>query len=763
MGDRCSLVTLSSYQKGAIQRIAGACRSQYGHLIYHRMGAGKTLTALTTLYNMDKSVPRTVFAPASVLRDTFSPDSKDAAKLFPVKADRIAFFSTLKVHALESMEEMYSTNELAAVLRNHVVLIDEAHNLIPILRADDQRGNELVRMLRSAKRLLLMTGTPIMRDVGDIGLMLQLVGRYSYTDMPSQVSLFKNVFYQIDRGTSWSSWAESMRGWMYPMGGFLTSKMFDLLGIVLPFTYAERLFASASSVGTLWTALQNWTVSDSTGALGKLVAGAVSLGVWNALLPMVRGLELESLNTEKFLPKALPFISFFDYEDASAEEAEVVNGQHIMTLPRMFFPRKEIINKFSPINRKDLPIIAVSLYQSQLLLAFCANKMTLNQVAALGMERVVGSLSNDRVTDAARADTTMDAVFKEWACALGNVSEDMETYTTRWNDGSEDVLTQSFIAVRRDGKGKAAVPATVFACPKFDWVVERLKQLKQSRTLAPCWKVAPSGEFLRSASGEKILDEGHVFLPVVYSTYEDAGFCAFSAYLAARGHKHVVYLGGERDAKRKARIDAAAMATPYLRTDPLGPLCVLIHPSIKEGVSFTQSPALIVMEPIRGFGVQEQVYGRVLRRYPGLPELRDMDRPMKTIVQVSMGYDTVAIANYYKAAFQHYKKFQTAYAPTPILMYLGQHMDTTPDDTVMQLNMSGGKVIEALAAAFKGRKDSDVTCAVDDTRLQAQQKCHVCMSGVCNCSNTSCPSVSLGRDKRERMQGGDWFGIRQVK
>ena len=47
------------------------------------------------------------------------------------------------------------------------------------------------------------------------------------------------------------------------------------------------------------------------------------------------------------------------------------------------------------------------------------------------------------------------------------------------------------------------------------------------------------------------------------------------------------------------------------------PLCVLLHPGLTEGVSFTHSSDIFVIEPCLGAGKTDQVYARILRKYDG--------------------------------------------------------------------------------------------------------------------------------------------------
>jgi hypothetical protein len=69
-------------------------------------------------------------------------------------------------------------------------------------------------------------------------------------------------------------------------------------------------------------------------------------------------------------------------------------------------------------------------------------------------------------------------------------------------------------------------------------------------------------------------------------------------------------------------------------------LCVLIHPTLTEGLDFKLNPAILVLEQPYGYGVQEQIYARVLRTFrPDDPVIRPLlnndGRLEKTIIQFS--------------------------------------------------------------------------------------------------------------------------------
>ena len=143
----------------------------------------------------------------------------------------------------------------------------------------------------------------------------------------------------------------------------------------------------------------------------------------------------------------------------------------------------------------------------------------------------------------------------------------------------------------------------------------------------------PKFEYALNIILESRMRDDHI--PVVFSNFIKNGFESFSAYLTSLGLKHIVLHADDATAVSQLKIDTANLTSyktiPTKSLDALkevdGPCCIILHPSLKEGLSFTNNEVMIVLEPVMGAGNQEQVYGRVLRRF-GIPQ---MPRKVKKI------------------------------------------------------------------------------------------------------------------------------------
>lgn len=131
--------------------IADELRNKRGLLLYWGLGSGKTLGAI----GATKEYPEVnVITPAS-LQDNFLKEIKKAAPAGQYK--------------IKSYEKFLRDNE---DLTNDVVIIDEAHKLKNI---DAKRTRALLDKTKSAKKLLLLSGTPIQNKAEEIAPLINMI------------------------------------------------------------------------------------------------------------------------------------------------------------------------------------------------------------------------------------------------------------------------------------------------------------------------------------------------------------------------------------------------------------------------------------------------------------------------------------------------------------------------------------------------------------------------------------------------------------
>jgi hypothetical protein len=239
-----AIFPLKGPQETVARRITQQCRNQFGHLILHAPGSGKTLIALHVFLNFGpaESISTTqleldAFRPLPPISKDFTKDQADK-QLEKIKAERAkrfqelievedkrsrvvlvpagiqdTFFTSGDIQNFKTSDQdtngpstMRSTytimtfkpapgitrnfetclqNEvnsgcseevkttLTAMFQDKIVIVDEAHNLLKYLR--DKHRNKIINAFRGAKRVILMTGTPILRFRSDLTLLLNLL------------------------------------------------------------------------------------------------------------------------------------------------------------------------------------------------------------------------------------------------------------------------------------------------------------------------------------------------------------------------------------------------------------------------------------------------------------------------------------------------------------------------------------------------------------------------------------------------------------
>ena len=160
-----SLIPLRDYQKRVVRYLKKVDR----FLVYHKMGTGKTMTAVTAsqCYLDEHPASRViVVAPASLL-DNFRNGMMQYGNLR--RQDQYDFYSIQKCTKL--------LKEGALDCKNKMVIVDEVHNYKADVRANKAgkitSGKNILQGYKcflKAKKLLLLTGTPIYNRPIDLNL-----------------------------------------------------------------------------------------------------------------------------------------------------------------------------------------------------------------------------------------------------------------------------------------------------------------------------------------------------------------------------------------------------------------------------------------------------------------------------------------------------------------------------------------------------------------------------------------------------------------
>ena len=729
---------LAPYQEAVVQRVAADCRATRGHLLLHLPGSGKTTVALSLFANMphrDEDTKHVVLVPAALTSTYGSLDGGEAAALFPNAHNRIAFLRGVRVVTYDGVTGGVPSlrlllaggrgEQLASLLRGAVVVADEAHYLLPLLR-DPRFEGPLKAALRGASRVVLMTGTPIMEDASDLGALLQVV---SSTPVPADPVGFLEAFGVPAAGAAAKGWSMGVAGMLLPVVAGLVQTQFLT-------TASQHAFAGSFAAQASWgLALRAMAAGHGGGAdlvkfVGALVLSRAATIASLAFVEAAVALEAVKVDEAALLRVAAPVTSYFDYES-------VVTPPGVPP-PRLSFPRRQ---------EHHLTVTYTPL-QTAALTAFARAKLPTTHQAALGLRRG-GAGAN--ASSAAQADPS---VFRAFSRAIGNLSEEALEggQAPRWVDTTDEgtrlpVTEQAWgdqgppypppFRVKGGQALHAGSPLPTahhvkggWSCPKFEAVLARLVALRDAPPADTCFAVHPATRaFVRDAEGAKVPTPAERYLPLVYTNFEEAGLHLFSAFLRCRGLRHIVVRSDDGEARRAAVMRFGA-DTRYAVGDVDAPLCVLLHPDVREGLSFVHNPELILLEPIIGHGNHEQVVGRVLRRYGGAPEAGDEARPLKRVLQVEAGWGQLAYLRQLKAKLVDWWR-NTRHLEPGTALGAYTHRNFGPDALVLQETAAQAKLLRALGAALT--RVDDVAVAAQCRSERGPPRCRLCLRGPCAC------------------------------
>lgn len=196
----------------------------------------------------------------------------------------------------------------------------------------------------------------------------------------------------------------------------------------------------------------------------------------------------------------------------------------------------------------------------------------------------------------------------------------------------------------------------IFRCPKFEDIVEKLKYLANNDFFINTDNTPINTKQPHSYENENE-NEKYRYLPLIYSYNEDYGTSLIACYLESLHMPYILIhtlqkgimeydkpyielLSQSIDRDKLDNLDlleynkliAFSLAYKYEEyniADNKYPFCVILDPTMTEGLNATYNPAIFIMEPCNSFGDHEQVCGRVLRKYNNQSLMKDLNNKVK--------------------------------------------------------------------------------------------------------------------------------------
>ncbi len=256
-----------------------------GLLLYHSLGSGKTYLALD--YAEKSPYQKIVILVPDFLKSNWINQMKSFGVKDPSHFELISF----------NEEEKLLSRDLSKTL----VIVDEIHKLIHKIRIGDfqtsEKSLQIYEKIKSAGKLLLLTGTPIFYETSDISYIANLLEQNK--DYPIDPIKFKIEYMKIKPTTSL-------------VRGYVTESKIITLGFPFLVTMAAAFTLAASA-----------PLAIPFVALG----GGAIIPIVNELLP-VNQVSFVEFDTEKWKNFASQYVSYY--------EVKLGNDEN--------YPRKELID-----------------------------------------------------------------------------------------------------------------------------------------------------------------------------------------------------------------------------------------------------------------------------------------------------------------------------------------------------------------------------------------------------------------------------------
>lgn len=167
-------VKLKPYQELPVEFM----KNNYGLILFHSTGSGKTLTSLVSLYNFNKKI--IIIGP------------KSSRKAFNDEISRLNYDIT--------RFEMFSYNKIKKMIYDDInifvdkcIIVDEAHHL----RSETRDNIMLASVLQLSYKVMLLTATPIVNYPNDIANLVNIAKKGDI--LPIDKDLFNFLYFDEDK------------------------------------------------------------------------------------------------------------------------------------------------------------------------------------------------------------------------------------------------------------------------------------------------------------------------------------------------------------------------------------------------------------------------------------------------------------------------------------------------------------------------------------------------------------------------------------
>lgn len=406
---------------------------------------------------------------------------------------------------------------------------------------------------------------------------------------------------------------------------------------------SKYIISTATSVSTLALG-----VGYKVGTVGIAVT---EIALWTkATLSSIKlGIDLFSISVEPLdiQQVALLFYPHISFNDYKATEIQHINNS--ATLSEDIVRNYEtILSRFPVLNVHNINVKLewhqVSALFFNLNRGYVPTSYDLYSVGRISADiEIDPSGLNFRYLDSTELNQYNTQILQSALRSVGNFSLDCVKYLPIPYTGTNPLFKDTYIAHELTEPqlyqyhGRDAYNIDVK--PGVDKIREAylLENAKlQKRGLTTRYPVFSCNKFNKALELITEARKKFIYLPVVYSNFLDQGLKRFSAFLSEQELPHIILAPSvlaenpdfiEKTQKPYMRWVSSPEMSEHLisENNDVGqlnryaiyqqPCCIIIDPSLQEGLSLIFNEVMICIEPMAGYGKQEQVYGRIVRSY----------------------------------------------------------------------------------------------------------------------------------------------------
>lgn len=554
-----------------------------------------------------------------------------------------------------------NTNTFRYDLTDKIIIFDEAHRLLNselinsrkssgVLKHPTIEDPKFINLIRDTKKIIALSGTPLQRSCADLCKFSNFLTKsndytlkkYAQRKLTPAIAIFLLRHWELIVGiltiyTGSNIDTKIIENLFTDKSNFWLKLIINHMipTITLYFSYILVSNTIADNKSTLrdlhkgGTPQPKFSGGNNYEIVYKILINFIGIKALTEILTIktytvevnnfISDLEEPYFNVKQLSKDMSPFISIYDYELQDRNCSNSKDPGPINNSLKLKFPKQIIKN------------VKLNYTNEQLLLQY---KYIIGMLDEFEMEifgvDVFGKKSMDIVSK--MIAIKLNAKF------IGNYSTDLNNYIANIDPS---VSYQKYKYTKRN-QMVDNIKGNIFECAKFIDICDKIVFLSQHYYYYP-----PDFDGIQISQPHAYCklnpddEPTHYYLPLVYSYNENYGTAPFSCYLESQNIPYIlIHILQETkawtqyepqywdllDESDRIKIEADRLNlleyNKYIGFKCVFPLnnnacpkCVIIDPTMTEGLDAKFSPAIFVVEPCDSYGDHEQVYGRILRKY----------------------------------------------------------------------------------------------------------------------------------------------------